>query len=393
MIVTEYPDLLSEYTRFEGLLKDIYGSKNKKEIFLLTTALRAKITQIRDCDIFDEDTEAKIYNMITRLSRDYGLDDKSAAWVTIAWSIGFDLITEAEYDSICSGNRSERYLMLSNYVANMKEYIQQGERSQCSPIANLLIVDASDINQLYENGIILHNQGRFEEALACYDKALAIDPLNSNILSNKGLSLHNQGRFEEALACYDKALAIDPQDEFIIKRSNNTREILHDSNSNATSSQFIGQVSNLNNGSKKSMNLYFLGMAIAAVFLTTGIAAYVIFGSDSNLEANLLGNNSQLTNDVSMNNIDLVNDGSESPSSISHKESISDFTNNIEEEFNLVINSENKSLLQNVNKSEYDSASGNSQSYITEFDGLNGVNQKVDNFKTELGKAMKSNFS
>jgi len=392
-IVAEYPDLLSEFTRFEGLLKDIYGSKNKKEIFLLTTALRAKITQIRGCDIFDEDTEGKIYNMITRLSTDYGLDDKSAAWVTIAWSIGFDLMTEAQYDSISSGNRSERYLMLSNYVANMEGNILQGERSQCSPIANLLIVDTSDLNQLYENGIKLHNQGKFEEALACYDKALTIDPRNSNILSNKGLSLHNLGKFEEALACYDKALAIDPKDEFIIKRSNNTREILHDSNSNATSSQFIGQVSKLNNGSKKSMNLYFLGMAIAAVFLTAGIAAYVIFGSDSNLEANLLGNNSQLTNDVSTNNIDLVNDRSESPSIISHKESISDFTNNIEQELNLGINSENQSLLQNVNKSEYDSESGNSQSHIRGFDGLNGVNQKVDNFKTELGKAMKSNFS
>ncbi len=95
-IVSDYSDLLSEPSRFEGLLKDIYGSENKKEIFLLTTALRARITEIRECNIFDNDTENKIYNMITRLSSDYGLDDKSAAWVTIAWSIGFDLMTEVE---------------------------------------------------------------------------------------------------------------------------------------------------------------------------------------------------------------------------------------------------------------------------------------------------------
>ncbi len=164
--------------------------------------------------------------MITKLSSDYGLDDKSAAWVTIAWTIGFDLMTEVEYDILTNGNKSERYLMLGNYVANIDEGIQQEEISRCNPISNLIMVNATNLKQLYENGIMLHNQGKFAEALECYDKALAIDPQNSNVLSNKGLSLHNQGKFAEALECYDKALTIDPHDEFIIKRRNNTREIL-----------------------------------------------------------------------------------------------------------------------------------------------------------------------
>ena len=57
--------------------------------------------------------------MITRLSSDYGLDDKSAAWVTIAWSIGFDLMTQnVDYDNLANG-RTEKYLMLGNYVANI----------------------------------------------------------------------------------------------------------------------------------------------------------------------------------------------------------------------------------------------------------------------------------
>ena len=46
---------------------------------------------------------------------------------------------------------------------------------------------------------------------------------------------------------------------------------------------------------------------------------------------------------------------------LSHKESISDFTNNIEKELNLQINSDNQSLLQNVNESGLQSNSGNSQ--------------------------------
>jgi len=388
-IVADYTDLLSEPVRFEGLLKDIYGSENKREIFLLTVALRARITEFREYNIFDKDTENKIYNVITRLSSDYGLDEKSAAWATIAWSIGFDLMTEEEFNDLANGNRSERYLILGNHITNMDEGIQQGEILQCNPISNLVTVNATNLKQLYENGIMFHNQGKFVEALECYDKALRIDPQNSNVLSNKGLSLHNQGKFVEALECYDKALRIDPQDEFIIKRRNNTKELLFNSSNNARS----GQVSNLNNGLKNSNKLYFLGLALASVLLTIGVVTYIIFGTNIDLKVNLLEDKSELNGYVSTNNNALTNQGLESPGISSDKESISEFTNNIEKELNLQINSENQSLLQNVNKSEAHSNTGNSQSNGIESDGLNGVDQKVDNFKTELGKAMKSNFS
>ncbi|MDF0680464.1 MAG: tetratricopeptide repeat protein [Candidatus Nitrosocosmicus sp.] len=392
-IVTNYADLLSEPSRFEGLLKDIYGSENKREIFLLTVALRARITEFRECNIFDNDTENKIYNMITRLSSDYGLDEKSAAWATIAWSVGFDLMTEEEFNDLANGNRSERYLILGNHIANMDAGIQQGEILQCNPISNLVMVNATSLKQLYENGIMFHNQGKFVEALECYDKALAIDPKNSKVLSNKGLSLHNQSKFVEALECYDKALAIDPQDEFIIKRRNNTKELLFNSSNNARSGQAIGQVSTLNNGLKNSNRLYFLGLELDAVLLTTGFVAYIIFGTNIDLKVNLLEDKSELNGHISTNDNDLVNQGLESHGISSQKESISEFTNNIEKELNLQINSENQSLLQNVNNSEPHSDTGNSQSKDIEFDELNGANQKVDNFKTELGKAMKSNFS
>ncbi len=358
-IVADYTDLLNEPGRFEGLLKDIYGSENKREIFLLTVALRARITEFREYNIFDKDTENKIYNVITRLSSDYGLDEKSAAWATIAWSIGFDLMTEEEFNDLANGNRSERYLILGNHITNMDEGIQQGEILQCNPISNLVTVNATNLKQLYENGIMFHNQGKFVEALECYDKALRIDP----------------------------------QDEFIIKRRNNTKELLFNSSNNARSGQAIGQVSNLNNGLKNSNKLYFLGLALASVLLTIGVVTYIIFGTNIDLKVNLLEDKSELNGYVSTNNNALTNQGLESPGISSDKESISEFTNNIEKELNLQINSENQSLLQNVNKSEAHSNTGNSQSNGIESDGLNGVDQKVDNFKTELGKAMKSNFS
>jgi tetratricopeptide (TPR) repeat protein len=391
-IIADYTDLLSDSSRFEGLLKDIYGSENKKEIFLLTTALRARVTEIRESYVFDKDTEPTIYNMITRLSSDYGLDEKSAAWATFAWSIAFDLMTEEEFDNLANGNKAKRYLILGNYISNMDSVIEQQKISHGNPISNLIMVNSCNLKQLYENGILLHNQGKFAEALECYDKALAIEPKSPIVLSNKGLSLHNQGKFAEALECYDKALAIDPQDEFIIKRMNNTKEIFSHSSSIRRSGQVISQVSNLNNGLKKSLSLYFIAIAIAAALLTTGTVSYVILGTNSTLNVNPLGEIFHLDSDASNNSIEPTDQRSGSPSISSHKESISDFTKNLDKELNLHINSDNRSLLQNDNGLWQDSHSKNS-SYKIESDGLNGVNQKIDNFKTELGMAMKSNFN
>ena len=357
-IIVDYTDLLSDSSRFEGLLKDIYGSENKKEIFLLTTALRARVTEIRESYVFDKDTEPTIYNMITRLSSDYGLDEKSAAWATFAWSIAFDLMTEEEFDNLANGNKAKRYLILGNYISNMDSVIEQQKISHGNPISNLIMVNSCNLKQLYENGILLHNQGKFAEALECYDKALAIDP----------------------------------QDEFIIKRMNNTKEIFSHSSSIRRSGQVISQVSNLNNGLKKSLSLYFIAIAIAAALLTTGTVSYVILGTNSTLNVNPLGEIFHLDSDASNNSIEPTDQRSGSPSISSHKESISDFTKNLDKELNLQINSDNRSLLQNDNGLWQDSHSKNS-SYKIESDGLNGVNQKIDNFKTELDMAMKSNFN
>jgi tetratricopeptide (TPR) repeat protein len=53
--------------------------------------------------------------------------------------------------------------------------------------------------------------GRHEEAINCYDQALAIDPRFAAVWNNKGISLADLGRRAEATSCYDQALAIDPR--------------------------------------------------------------------------------------------------------------------------------------------------------------------------------------
>jgi len=63
-------------------------------------------------------------------------------------------------------------------------------------------------------GVSLSSLGHFEEAIRCYDKALAIDPLDVSAWNDKGASLNGLERFEEAIRCYDKALVIDPRNAY-----------------------------------------------------------------------------------------------------------------------------------------------------------------------------------
>jgi tetratricopeptide (TPR) repeat protein len=64
----------------------------------------------------------------------------------------------------------------------------------------------------YNKGNALVDLGRRTEAVACYDQMLAIDPRYAAAWNNKGLALANLGQREEAISCYDQALAIDPRD-------------------------------------------------------------------------------------------------------------------------------------------------------------------------------------
>ena len=57
---------------------------------------------------------------------------------------------------------------------------------------------------------VLQELGRHEEALASYDKALALKPDFVDALNNRASALIELKRFEEALASYDRMLAIRP---------------------------------------------------------------------------------------------------------------------------------------------------------------------------------------
>ena len=55
------------------------------------------------------------------------------------------------------------------------------------------------------------HKGQWEEAIACYQKAIELDPKLAKAHYNLGLALADKGQLDEAIASYKKALAIDPK--------------------------------------------------------------------------------------------------------------------------------------------------------------------------------------
>jgi predicted O-linked N-acetylglucosamine transferase (SPINDLY family) len=87
---------------------------------------------------------------------------------------------------------------------------QQGDAPEALRlIAAALKTDATP-DALSNYGNVLCALNRHEEALASYDRALALQPENVLAITNRGAALTALGRPMEALACYDRALAINP---------------------------------------------------------------------------------------------------------------------------------------------------------------------------------------
>src|SRR5689334_19715529 len=59
-------------------------------------------------------------------------------------------------------------------------------------------------------GVVHHQRGKHAEAVAQIDAALRLDPTSAAAHSNRGSSLEALGRLDEALASYERALAIRP---------------------------------------------------------------------------------------------------------------------------------------------------------------------------------------
>ncbi len=68
------------------------------------------------------------------------------------------------------------------------------------------------VSEIVKRGTKLIEDGKYEDALACFEEALAIDPNDPDIWNKKGISLRSLGRYDDAIECFTKSLEISPRD-------------------------------------------------------------------------------------------------------------------------------------------------------------------------------------
>ena len=74
----------------------------------------------------------------------------------------------------------------------------------------------------FGHGTALLETGRFDAALASFDRAIALDPGNADALSNRGNALAALRRHDDALASFDRALELRPDDPMTLFNRGNT---------------------------------------------------------------------------------------------------------------------------------------------------------------------------
>ncbi len=98
----------------------------------------------------------------------------------------------------------QQYVDPGSYPYNLGEYDEEGT----TPDRLLDIhLDRSDF-WLQETS--LGKAGRYEDVIASYDRAIAINPGNSDAWYFRGVVLGKDGRYDESIVSYGKAVAINP---------------------------------------------------------------------------------------------------------------------------------------------------------------------------------------
>ena len=88
---------------------------------------------------------------------------------------------------------------------------EQGKLEEAIAAFNKAISLKPDYAEAHNNmAVTLQKQGKLEEAIEAYKKAIAIKPDYAEAHYNMGVNIQEQGKLDEAIACYKKALSLKP---------------------------------------------------------------------------------------------------------------------------------------------------------------------------------------
>ncbi len=74
----------------------------------------------------------------------------------------------------------------------------------------VLETEPDHANALHYAGVLAHQQGRSEDAIALVERSLALEPNRADCYNNLGIILQSSGRLDAAFDAFDRAIAIEP---------------------------------------------------------------------------------------------------------------------------------------------------------------------------------------
>jgi serine/threonine protein kinase/regulator of sirC expression with transglutaminase-like and TPR domain len=95
-----------------------------------------------------------------------------------------------------------------------------------SPIASSTVELTA--KELLDRGDTLFNQGKKQEAIALYDKSIALEPTNSAAYMSRGFARVDVDDKQGAIADYTKAIELDPKNSYSYSSRGNVRSDLND---------------------------------------------------------------------------------------------------------------------------------------------------------------------
>lgn len=106
--------------------------------------------------------------------------------------------------------RGKTITLMEASVLAMDEQRQRNFQAAVD-LYTLILDKIPDSAETHNNrGALLQMMKRYDEALASYDRAIALKPDYANSYFNRAITLKQLNRFEEALASYDQAIALHP---------------------------------------------------------------------------------------------------------------------------------------------------------------------------------------
>ncbi len=115
----------------------------------------------------------------------------------------------------CSASLSERHIVLRKAGDNERpESVLAFYRCPACGLQWEAAPEPDDLRvwEMLAAGAALQTQGRFQDALVCFERVLAINGSSAMGWYNRGCVLGNVGGWEEAVRSYNRALEIDPDD-------------------------------------------------------------------------------------------------------------------------------------------------------------------------------------